>query len=166
MRPTGWTVRDFARLFGILLVVALAASVAVPTASNTLGISFDSDLYRILGFTVVAVTMSAVVMWTVYRSENWKAYLRPNVAKLVIGVMLFGLLSAFPASFCVEGGTNLGSPFIFYSQCSNPGPGFNFVPGEVRFNALALTVDLLLWYVVAATLVTLFGMGRKRRERI
>jgi hypothetical protein len=81
-------------------------------------------------------------------------------------VMLFGLLSAFPTSFCVEGGTIFGSPFIFYSQCNNPGPGGNFVPGEVQFSAFALTVDLLLWYVVAATLVTLFGLRRKRRERI
>ncbi len=70
MRPTGWTARDFAKLLGILLVVALAAGVAVPTASNTLGISFESGLYRILGFTVVAVAMSAVVMWTVYRTEK------------------------------------------------------------------------------------------------
>lgn len=151
--------RDFARLLGILLVVAIVASVAVPTASNTLGISFESDLYRLLGFTIVAVTMSAVVMWTVYRSENLKAYLRPNVAKLVIGVMLFGLLSAFPTSFCVEGGTLFGFPFIFYSQCNDAD---GVTPGPVRFNVLALTVDLLLWYVVAATLVTLFGMRGNR----
>ncbi len=94
---------------------------------------------------------------------NWKAYLRPNVAKLVIGVMLFGLLSAFPASFCVEGGTVFGFPFDFYSQCNEPGPDFVFLPGEVRFNALALIVDVILWYLVAATLVTLFGLRRKRR---
>ncbi len=71
MKSIGWTARDFAKLFGTLLVVALAASVAAPTASNkTLGISFESDLYRILGFTVAVVAMSTVVMWTVYRREK------------------------------------------------------------------------------------------------
>ncbi len=91
---------------------------------------------------------------------NWKAYLRPSVAKLVIGVMLFGLLSAFPTSFCVEGGIVFGSPFLFYSQCNDAD---GVTPGQVRFNVLALTVDLLLWYVVAASLVRLFQLRRERR---
>ncbi len=70
MKSTGWTARDFAKLFGILLVVALAASIAVPTASYNLGISSESDLYRILGFTVAVIAMSGVMMWTFYRKEK------------------------------------------------------------------------------------------------
>ncbi len=70
MKSTRWTARDFAKLFGILLVVALAASIAVPTASYNLGISFESDLYRILGFTVAVIAMSGVMMWTLYRKEK------------------------------------------------------------------------------------------------
>ncbi len=70
MKSTGWTARDFAKLFGILLVVALAASIAVPTASYNLGMSFESDLYRILGFTVAVIAMSGVMMWTVSRREK------------------------------------------------------------------------------------------------
>ncbi len=70
MKSTGWTARDFAKLFGILLVVALAASIAVPTASYNLGISFESDLFRILGFTAAVIAMSGVMMWTFYRREK------------------------------------------------------------------------------------------------
>ncbi len=70
MKSAGWTARDFAKLFGILLVVALAASIAVLTVSYNLGISFESDLYRILGFTVVVIAMSGVMMWTLYRKEK------------------------------------------------------------------------------------------------
>ncbi len=53
---------------------------------------------------------------------GWKVYLRPDVAKLVIGIMLFGSLSAFPMGYCLEGGTVFGFPYIFYSQCNNLGP--------------------------------------------
>ncbi len=70
MKSAGWRARDFAKLFGVLLVVALAASIAVPTASYSLGISFESDLYRILGFTVAVIAMSGAMMWTVYRREK------------------------------------------------------------------------------------------------
>ncbi len=70
MKSIWWTARDFAKLFGILLVVALAASIAVPTVSYNLGISFESDLFRILGFTVAVIALSGVVMWTVYQREK------------------------------------------------------------------------------------------------
>ncbi len=97
---------------------------------------------------------------------SWKAYLGPDVVKLVIATMLFGLSFAFPITgFCVEGGTVFGSPYPFYSQCNNsPSPEGVLVPGEVRFNAIALTVDVTLWYVVAATLVTLYRIWRGRRN--
>ncbi len=95
MKSTGWTARDFAKLFGILLIVALAASIAVPTASNTLGISFESDLYRILGFTLAVIAMSGVVMWTVYRREKSPMVLVLGAAVaavvIVIGIFLFTL---------------------------------------------------------------------------
>ncbi len=86
MKSIGWTARDFAKLFGTLLVVALAASVAVPTASNTLGISFESDLYRILGFTVAVIAMSTVVMWTVYRRE------RKSPVVLLLGAVVIAVV--------------------------------------------------------------------------
>ena len=94
MKSAGWTARDFAKLFGILLIVALAASIAVPTASNTLGISFESDLYRGLGFALAIIAMSGVVMWTVYRRENKSPVvllLGAGVAALVVvtGIFLF-----------------------------------------------------------------------------
>ncbi len=93
MKSAGWTARDFAKLFGILLIVALAASIAVPTASYNLGISFESDLYRILGFTVAVITMSGVLMWTLYRREKSPILLvlGAGVAAVVIvtGIFLF-----------------------------------------------------------------------------
>ncbi len=87
--------------------------------------------------------------------QNWKERLG-LITKLVMGVVLFGVLSAFPSGVCAEGGTLFGFPYIFYSRCSGPGPGFTFVPGNVQFNILALAIDLVLWFVVAAVLVTLF----------
>ena len=70
MKSAGWGARDFAKLFGLLLIVALAASIAVPMVSYNLGISSESDFYRILGFTVAVIAMSGVMMWTLYRKEN------------------------------------------------------------------------------------------------
>lgn len=70
MKSAGWTARDFAKVFGILLIVALAVGIAVPTASYNLGISSESGLYRIMGFTVGVITMSGMLMWTLYRREK------------------------------------------------------------------------------------------------
>ncbi len=87
MKSAGWTARDFAKLFGILLVVALAASIAVPTVSYNLGISSESDLYRILGFTVAVITMSGVMMWTLYRREK-KSPVMLLLGAVVIAVVI------------------------------------------------------------------------------
>ncbi len=92
--------------------------------------------------------------------QNWKEH-RGLITKLVVGVVLFGLLSAFPSAGCVEGGTLFGFPYIFYSRCNEPGPGDIPFSGDVHFNILALAIDLVLWFVVAAVLVTSFRILRR-----
>ncbi len=91
MKPTEWTARDFAKLLGILFVVAVAASIAVPTASYNLGISFESDLYRILGFSVALIAMSTLVMWTVHRRKKSPLVLvlGAGAAAMVIVISIF-----------------------------------------------------------------------------
>ncbi len=84
MKSTRWTARDFGKVFGILLVVALAASIAVPTVSYNLGISSESGLYRIMGFTVAVITMSGMLMWTVYRREKSPVVLLLGVVVIVV----------------------------------------------------------------------------------
>ncbi len=88
---------------------------------------------------------------------SWTAYVDPDAVKLLVGLLLFGMFSIVSPGICVEGGTLFGFPFIFYSQC-NEADGVT--PGQVRFNVLALIVDLTLWYVVAAILVTVFRLSR------
>ncbi len=44
-------------------------------------------------------------------------------------------------------------PFSFSGKLREE--GLRFWPGEIRFNAIALAIDVTLSYVVAATLVTL-----------
>ncbi len=89
------------------------------------------------------------------RFQNWKEHLG-LITTLVVGVALLGLLAAFPSAICVEGGTLFGFPFVFYSHCNQSGPGVTLVPGDVMFNLLALAIDVVLWFVVAAVLVTSF----------
>ncbi len=94
--------------------------------------------------------------------QNWKEHLG-LITTLVLGVVLFGLLSAFPSTVCHEGGTLFGFPYIFYSRCNEPGPESIPLlgPGDVQFNILALAIDLVLWFVVAAVLVTSFRILRR-----
>ncbi len=92
---------------------------------------------------------------------SWRTYLGPDVGKLLIGLLLFGVFSVVPPGICVEGGTLFGFPFIFYSQCND---AEGVTPGPVRFNVLALIVDLILWYVVAAILVSAFRTWRGSAE--
>jgi hypothetical protein len=79
-------------------------------------------------------------------------YLKPDIPKVVLGLLFFAFASMAPLSICVEGGSTAGFPYTFYTKCNDLGPE-GIVPGEVTFNAIALALDMILWYLVASVFV-------------
>ncbi len=57
---------------------------------------------------------------------------------------------------CIEGGTVVGFPWLFYDQCYGPFlPGGGQAVDPAHFEPLLLVLDSVFWYVVASVLVLL-----------
>lgn len=92
-----------------------------------------------------------------------REYLAPQVATLVLFASSFGLSTAFLRSaLCIEGGTVVGYPWTFFSQCYAYAPGGPL--GAAEFLAAPLVMDLVFWYLVSLLMV-IAGIAALRRLR-
>ena len=92
-----------------------------------------------------------------------REYAKWQVPTLVLFALFFGLSTAYlKSAICIEGGTVIGYPLYFFTQC------YSYMPGgpldEAEFALVFLLVDVVFWYAVSVVVV-LLGMLVYRRLR-
>ena len=64
---------------------------------------------------------------------------------------------------CIEGGTVLGLPWLFYDQCYGPFlPEGGQVVDPAHFEPLLLALDVVFWYVVSMAIVFVLRRAMRR----
>ena len=94
---------------------------------------------------------------------NWKNFLKLDVKKIVLLIILFILFSILFSHYraiCIEGGTTFGFPYNFYSNCNNA-VSQGTILGNPKFDIIGFIVNLIFWYLISALLISLYNKIRK-----
>ncbi len=96
---------------------------------------------------------------------DWKGLLKRQLPVLGTFALLLPVwtLVLHGPGLCIEGGTVVGFPWMFYNRCYGPLlPGGGQAADPAEYLLVPLVVDLVFWYVVSLAIVFLIRLALRR----
>ena len=96
---------------------------------------------------------------------NVKEFLKRQLPVLGVFALLIPVWTLYlhGPGLCIEGGTVLGFPWMFYNQCYGPLlPGGGQAVDPAEYLLVPLAIDLVFWYVVSMALVFAIRLAKRQ----
>lgn len=117
---------------------------------------FPNDFHTFIGRPIDAVASMGT---------DVKEFLKRQLPVLGVFALLIPVWTLYlhGPGLCIEGGTVVGFPWMFYNRCYGPPlPGGGQVMDPAEYLLVPLAVDLVFWYVVSMAVVFATRLAMRR----